>query len=247
MTDALDMSIEAMYAPAPDGEVPAQTGWLARRALSWGASDVPSLFLALGMRDASTVPAYMRDRAKPIKVAGGGVWPRIVLEKAGRRAPLKVGEAALIGTRRERELLEAWRATLGPRDSIDAASVTHASSVPEWMFPLRDAHCRLAATPDAWAIDVFGDVVLVECKCPRQPRESIPWYWETQVQAQMAVTGHSSALLVCGQGWGWSLDAHGPIDVWPVQRDETAIAEIRDAVRKGWALVERAREESGNE
>lgn len=245
MTDPmLDMSVEAMTAPRADDEVPEQTGWLSRRMRSWGASDLPVLYLALGIREASTVPSYMRDRAKPIKVAGGKTWPRIVLEKAGRRRPLAVGDAALIGQRRERELLETWRATLTERDAIDPATVTHASAVPEWLWPMRDAGHRLAVTPDAWATDAFGDVVLIECKCPRRARESLPWYWELQTQAQMAVTGHSLALVVCGQGWGWSMDATGPIDVWPVRRDEAAITEIRDACARGWQMVEQAKQEA---
>lgn len=212
--------------------------WLERRMYAWGASEVPALLVALGLRDASTVPDYLADNAKPIRTRRG-TWPRMVLEKACARGPLKVGEAARIGQAREPELLAAWRSTLTDRDVIDASTVTHSSSVPRWLWPVVDRHChRLAVSLDAWCADVLGEQVIVELKCSRKEHAECPWWWRTQVQAQLAATDAGAGLVVCGQGWSWSMTATGPIDAWLVERDERAIAELRDACEQGWRLVE---------
>jgi hypothetical protein len=241
---ALSMDIETMDAQAAEPRVRAPLSpWHQRRALGFGASDVPALLVGLGLRDASSVPGYIAENAKSIRVAGGEMFPRIVLEKAGRKAPRKVGSSANIGRTREVELIAAWAATLTEGDAIDPESVTHASVLPIELTPLVDRECpRLAVSPDGWCRDVLGELVLVEAKCGNAWRDELPWYWEHQIQAQLAATGVSMGVLVLGQQWSRSMEARGPIQAWPVERNERVVAEIREAVRAGWLLVERARQ-----
>jgi hypothetical protein len=223
------------------------SAWHRRRLFGFGASDVPALMVGLGLRDASTVPAHVAANANLIRVVVPGeaatMWPRICVEKSGRKAALKAGRAADVGTVRERELLEAWRASLRSSDIIDPESVTHASIVPrELQAAVRDPECPLlAASLDGWARDVLGELVVIEAKCGNKWRDALPWYWRAQVLAQLACTELDLGLVVCGQQWSRGLDVRGPIDVWPVERDEAAIAEIREAVRAGWRLVEALR------
>lgn len=216
--------------------------WHQRRALGFGASDVPALLVGLGLRDASSVPGYIAENAKGIRVAGGDVYPRIVLEKAGRKAARKVGTSADIGRVREVELIAAWAATLTERDAIDPESVTHASVLPIELTPLVDRECpRLAVSPDGWCRDVLGELVLVEAKCGNAWRDALPWYWRAQIMAQLAATGVGMGVLVLGQQWSRSMEARGPIQAWPVERVESEIEEIRAAVRAGWLLVQKAK------
>lgn len=224
---------------SPLVRVPAPTDpWLERRTHAWGASELPALLVALGRREASTVPGYLADNAKPIRTRRG-TWPRVVLEKAGAREPLARGEAARIGSAREPELLAAWVATLTDADAIDAATVAHSASVPRWLWPVVDRRChRLAVSLDAWCTDVLGDPVVIEIKCGRIERRECPWYWRTQVQGQVAATDAGLGLVVCGQGWSRSMTATGPIDAWPVERDDAEIAELREACAEGWQMVQ---------
>lgn len=216
---------------------PPSDPWLARRMHAFGASEVPALLVALGLRAPESVPRYIADNAKPIRTRLG-TYPRLVLEKAGVRKPLSAGDAARIGQAREVELLHAWAATLTDADALDAASVAHSSSVPRWLWPVVDRRChRLAVSLDAWCLDVVGEQVIVELKCGRVSHEVCPWHWATQTQAQMAATDAGLAVVVCGQGWSRSLDSYGPIDPWPVERDEHAIAELREACERGWQMV----------
>jgi hypothetical protein len=213
--------------------------WLVRRMHAWGASELPALLVALGRRAPESAPGYVRDNAKRIRTRAG-VFPRIVLEKAGARAPLAAGDAARIGSAREPDLLRAWAATLTDADVLDASTVTHSSSVPRWLWPVVDRRChRLAVSLDAWCSDVVGEHVPIELKCGRVQRPECPWHWRIQVQAQMAATDASLAVVVCGQGWSRSMEATGSIDAWPVERDDAAIAELREACAEGWAMVEK--------
>jgi len=223
--------------------------WHARRALGFGASDVAALLLASGAV-AEPAPRYLADRAKVITRGPGRGLPRIIAEKAGVVEPLKAGGAAARGTSRERELLEHWRELLrreqysdeGAEGALLPESVTHADMMLASCWPLVDRHQpRLTATLDAWARDAMGCEAVVECKCTATDRTSAPWYWVAQVQAQLAVSGADYGLLLVGEFWAAWHGNDGPVRVWAVERDETAIALIRELVARSWEAVEAAR------
>jgi hypothetical protein len=225
--------------------------WLARRALGFGASDVPALLIALGVVSTEGTPKYILDKARATNRTCGA--PRIFAEKAGVALPLKGSSAASRGTERERELLAQWRMMLSRGVYYDEfaesvvvhESVTHADSMLRCVWPLVDRQCRkLAATLDAWATDTLGGELVVELKCSASERRDLPWWWRAQVHAQLAVTGADYGLLVCGEHWASWHGNDGPIRVWPVERDESAIARIRDAAEVGWDIVERLQEDS---
>ena len=248
MSDDLDLDASTVAAQldAPRVRVHASP-WHARRAYGFGASDVPALLVGLGLRVGLDTPGHVAANAAHVRGRPG--IPRLIAEKAGVKPPLSAGRAAAIGTMREAELVAAWAASLGPLDAIDGASVVHASVVPrELQAAIRDPECAwLAASLDAWARDALGDVVVVEAKCGHLDREACPWHWRAQVQAQLACTGLALGLVVFGQQWARSETARGPIVVWPVERDEAEIAEIRGACVRGWQMVETLRGNQGGE
>lgn len=223
----LDMSVEAMSAPLPVSS-PGDP-WLRRRMLSFGASEVPALLYALGVeRPWPNTPAYVLDLSR-----------RILGVKAGTRRPAKAGQAAQIGTDAEPDLVAAWN-----RSPLSGwPLVTHASRMPREFLPLLDRECpRLSATPDGWC-RVCGDLVLVEVKTDQRGQRTEPtreWRW--QVQAQMAVVGCDSAILLYGPGWAaWDMSRRGPISAWVIERDDEAIERIRAAAAEGWRRVEEIR------
>src|SRR5687768_5396453 len=100
MTDAaLDFSIEAMTPTAAEMAPQPEDKWLRRRARAFGASDVPVLMLASGLRDGLDCPKYIKERARITNRTHGVA--RIFAEKAGLVAPAKAGAAAAKGTARE--------------------------------------------------------------------------------------------------------------------------------------------------
>jgi len=251
VSDSLALDIETLDAQLAATEpVAAPTDpWLQRRALGFGASDVPSLLVAMGKRDISAAPKYIADRARATNRTRGHV--RIIAEKAGIVEPLKVGTAAEKGTARERELLETWRTMLTRgvyyddcESLIVPGSVRHADVGMRCAMPWLDRHePRLTATLDGWACDVLDQELAIELKCSASERRELPWYWADQLQAQLAVTGAEWGVLVCGEMWSAWHGNDGPIRVWPVYRDERAIAEIRMSVCDGWTEVEALKKE----
>jgi len=223
------------------------SGWHGRRAHGFGASDVPALLLAFGSAGYDNPPKYLADKARTTNRTFG--LPRLIAEKAGLIDPKEVGQAAARGTARERELLDQWRELLEHRQFycdeemlIVPETICHASDVPQEWFPLVDRECpSLTCTPDAWCRDVVGRLVGVELKCSASERRELPRWWWHQKQAQFCPTAESWGLVVCGEKWSaWHGD-DGPVRSWPVQRDESAIAIIRDACVRGWKLVEENR------
>jgi hypothetical protein len=223
--DGLSMEHEAMH-PRAVVEPPADP-WLARRMASFGASEVPALLIALGMEQPyPNTPRYVLDLAR-----------RIFAVKAGLRKPAKAGQAAQLGTEAELPLIQAWneRPTPGyPRPVVPAGVM------PREFLPLLDREVpRLSCTPDGWARH-FGALVLVEVKCDQRGQRTEPtreWVW--QVQAQLAVTGSETGLLLYGPGWaGWGEQRRGPIAPYVVERDDAMIARIREAAAEGWRRVE---------
>lgn len=250
---SFDMSLEAMELAEPLNDAPSAAPadpWLARRMEGFGCSDLPALLVAVGLRSPDGAPGYVADRAKPIRRKGGSAMPRIFLEKAGLRAALKVGEAAHRGHARERELLVQWGRHLergsfyGPHEhDLVPSSLGFAENVPREWLPLLDrGGSRLLDTPDAWIRDWLGGLVAVQAKCSTREKRELPWWWAVQLQGELAIQGAERGVLVCGEGWAatWT-DIDGPIRSWPVERDERAIAELREATRRGWAIVEELR------
>lgn len=251
--EAPDFSVDAMELAAPElapVAAPADE-WLARRMMGFGCSDLAPLLIALGLRSNDGVPGYIHDHSKRIRVKGhpGGV-PRIFLEKAGLRAPLAAGEIAQRGLERERELLEQWRWRLRRRSYYDEAetlidpeSIIFApDAIPRELLPLVDRHCSaLLDTPDAYARDVFDRLVVVQLKTSFREKRHLPWWWRDQTMGEVGL-GAAWGLVVCGDGWAdprRGLD--GPIRAWLVERDETAIAQLRGACVKGRSEVENLR------
>lgn len=251
--EGLDMSLEAMELAEPLDDAPSAAPadpWLARRMEGFGCSDLPALLVAVGLASAEGAPGYITDRAKLIRRKGGRPVPRLFLEKAGLRGPLKAGEAAQRGQAREHELLDQWRRRLehghfyGRHEAdLVPSSLGFAADAPKEWYPLIDrGRGRLLDTPDAWIRDVFGALVPVQAKCSMREKRELPWWWAVQLQGELAVQGADRGVLVCGEGWAatWTT-IDGPIRSWPVERDERAIAEIRDVVQWGWAEVEKLR------
>lgn len=247
--EGLDFSLDAMSEPLPPPASVPGDPWLQRRSLGFGASDMPALLVALGLVS-QPAPKYVTDRAKKTNRTKG--YPRIIAEKAGLVETQGVGPAARRGTARERELLEQWRlrllhgtATNEAERLIDPHRVRHADVAMRCAMPWVDRHCpMLTATLDAWADDVMGDEVAIELKCSASERTELTWWWQTQVLCQLAVTGAPYGLLVCGEQWAAWHGNDGPIRCWVIERDEVAITALREAARRGWQMVEDAREKA---
>jgi hypothetical protein len=117
-------------------EKPEGDAWLARRELTFGASDVPALLMGYFRDDYSIrAPRYLEDKARPHNFADG-TYPRIVLEKAGARKAQKGNSATRAGQKRERELLLTWKRSIPSQpfeEMIDVDSIRHADAAPkEW-------------------------------------------------------------------------------------------------------------------
>lgn len=250
--DALDMSHEGLT-PPPEPVPPPADPWLARRLLTWGASEVAALMVGLGRVSDEGMAKHVLSNAKHVKRRGLPGTPRVILEKARLVGPLKAETTAMQrGTRYEPQLLREWAFLVGAgqvdgAELVDAATVVHASAVPREFWPLVDRRCpELAVTPDGWARDVFGDLVMLEAKCSVRPYGGLRPHHALQVQAQLAATDREVGYVIEGQGWAaeW-LDRgdgpHGPIRTYPVERDEALISEIRDACREGMAMVRELR------
>lgn len=222
-------TVDAQLAEVPGGQEPGDA-WLARRRLTFGASEVPALLIALGIdKPTPFTPKYIVD------LAG-----RLFGVKAGTRKPAAAGRAAQMGNDVELELLRRW--DCDPLNGWPPA--THASEVPREWLPLIDRHCpRLSTTPDAW-LRMNGRLVNVQIKTDVHggKRTYPPWWW-VQVQAEMAVTGSASSLLLYGGGWAcdWTDEKRETPVAWEVPRDDEAIERIRDAAREGWRRVEAIR------
>ncbi len=250
ISDAEAMEAEAPMAepsleiPAPTRAKPPSDPWLRRRMLGFGASDIPALLVGLGLRAPESVPDKMRANAAIIRGTLG--QPRIIAEKARFKKPLKHGG----GGERERDLITAWISMLDPRSDLVPSTLIHIASVipRDLLSPLRDPECpELAVNLDAVCRDIYGDGVVIEAKCADPDQEtdawpkdgSCPWFWATQVQAQLAATGYSCGVVVCGVGMAYRDE--GPIRSWEIERDESAIEELRQAAREGWRRVEAMR------
>lgn len=228
---------------------PARDPWLERRDGGIGASDVPILLHGFGVKVYEDPPDYIVNKSRLFKSAVGPV-PRLVLEKAGLKAPLKAGSSVKqAGNNRERELCLAWKRRLLRGEGepfeglLDPASIRHADSVPKEWFPLISRACPvLGVTPDSWARDVFGALWAIEFKTSVHEVTGLrPWHAD-QVQAQMSAVPFEAGAVVCGEFWAAHWRPDGPIHAWPVHRDEALIRTIREVCERAWELVQRLKE-----
>jgi hypothetical protein len=249
---ALDMSIDAMTPAAEDYEeapAPSTDPWLERRGYGFGCSDLPALFVALGIEKGDDAPKYITDRAAITNRTRGVA--RLFCEKAGLLAPLKVGAAANKGTAREEELLRTWATLLTRRQYygeherlLVSSSLGLARHAPKRWYPLVDRHCpRLTDTPDAWIEDAIGGLHVIQAKCSASEKRDLPWWWALQVQGEIGVQAADGGILVCGEMWAAWHGNDGPVRSWPIERDERVIARIRAAVEEGWEIVTKLREQ----
>lgn len=238
MADAIDMATLHEWQTPHDEDASPRAAWLARRRHAWGASEVPALLLAYHYDEGTRIALEPVTTKELFKAAGGsgkgGLGPpRVVARKAGllssreRKGPH--------GGEREGELLATWSLMSGhPVRRVEGDPML-------WdLSPTRDRQCAaLAASVDAFAT-IGGKRVIVEAKCwARGVREPM-WWWVVQVQAQLACTGYERAIIVCGQGWAIPGVTTEPI-WWEVERDESAIAVIREVCTRAWAVVEALR------
>lgn len=259
MTDALSLDpavIEAQLS-APAAYVH-PSAWHARRDLTWGASEVAALFVALDVEDPAQLGSYARKAGKRYE---RGRWrePRIILQKAGIVPPLKAGKAAGRGLDLERMLIVQWRqmvahGTAEGAEMVDARTIAYVpDALPVELLPLPCRHCpALAVSPDAWARDVLGDLGAVEAKCSVRAYGGPKRQHVIQLHAQADTMAAEWLAVVEGEGWGADWRDHagepsGPIRTWPVDVDRALIATIREVCTTAMRRVEELREASSRE
>lgn len=154
---------------------------------------------------------------------------QVMAEKLGVAQPDEENDAMAWGSLMETPMLEFMRK--------------------RWRWPLRtaqelvfDAACpRLAATPDAFLELPWGSA-LVEMKTTRQwPKTwagKAPLYYEIQVNAQMACTGHRYGCVVALHLGTMEMKSY------PVERNDRVIARIRREVEAFWSEVDAAAQPS---
>lgn len=233
MTDALSLDIDTVAAQCADAKPP-RDPWLVRRDFTWGASDVPALLLAYDPRphEVATARAYHREDAEH----GRHGVPRIVARKAGLTGAKTVSSAMALGTAREAELLALWASRAGMERVYLPG--------PRCLLPYVDRHCHVCAvTPDHFAIDDFGLDLVVEAKCTFDRADKGPhWFWDAQVQAQIAACAVSYGVVVVGPGWARDAELRDAPVAHVVMPDEAAQARIRRALTRAWEDVVRVKE-----
>lgn len=254
MTDALSLDpavVEAQLS-APVGYVH-PSAWHARRGLTWGASEVAALFVALDVEDPAQLGSYARRAGKRYE---RGRWrePRIILEKAGIVPPLKAGKVADRGLNLERALIAQWRmmvarGTAAGAEMVDARSIAYVpDALPRELIPLVNRHCPvIAVSPDVWARDVLDTLGAVELKCSVRPYGGAKRQHVIQLHAQADTMSAEWLAVVEGEGWGADWRDHagepgGPIRTWPVDMDRALIATIREVCTTAMRRVEELRE-----
>jgi hypothetical protein len=252
-TDDLSLDHDTVGTQLAEAPVPPPDPWRERRLLGFGASDVPVLLQGFGMREYESPPDYIKAKANHF-ISPVGKVPRLILERAGIKSPLKAGkEVKELGNDREQELCFAWKQRLlrgeyacPEEGSLDPNTIRHASSVPQEWFPLVNRSApELAVTPDSWCRDEWDCLWQIEFKCSVHEVPALRPWWADQVQAQLATIPAVGGMVVCGERWAAKWRDDGEIRAWPVHRNHTDVAMILEACRLGWNLVKQLKEKVG--
>lgn len=233
MTDGLDMSIDALY--APPAVVHPVDDWLMRRMHSFGASEMGALALALERREWNETDTK--------KLASDA---RLLFARKARANVMRLTPAVARKREKdriqERACLAAWVELGCPGSTIDPDSVVHASATPEEWLPLRDIWCpRMSCTPDASGRDLFSGLLVdisVKTTWPTVRPGPLPWNYEMQAVATMGPTASAASIVLTGLGFARDDDERGGFLVERVERDEEQIEALRQMCREGWTRVE---------
>lgn len=234
MTDALDMSIGALY--APPAVVHPVDEWLMRRMHSFGASEMGALAIALGRR-------VWNETTDTKKIASDA---RLLFARKARAKVMRLTPAVAKRRERDREqeraCLAAWVALGCPGSTVDPDSVVHVSGTPEEWLPLRDIWCpRMSCTPDASGRDMFLGLLLdisVKTTWATVRPGPLPWNYEMQAVATMGPTASAGSIVLTGLGYARDDDERGGFLVERVERNEGEIEALRQMCREGWTRVE---------
>lgn len=229
-----------------------RTEWMRRSALGIACSELPAVWLALGLADEEERRRAVRYvRAQRDALFAQKANPAL-LEPPSRHVET--------GRIREPRLFERWAERLRhdkerlseTERRIDHHTVFSLEAHPAVLrlLPLVDwEERRLIDSVDGVALTWDNDLVVVQAKCLRgtvgdltgASDDELPWYWRLSMQGELAVTGASFGVVLVGEGWaGTNVDYDSlPLRGFSVPRDEHQIARIRAAVRDGWAEIER--------
>lgn len=246
--DDLSLAIDTLETQLVESRVAdAKKRWLSRRKLGIGCSDLPAVWLALGVATAAE-----RASAKAHLVENAAF---VFAEKAGVRltvGPEKPGPSAGTAHSREPALFLRWLEQLrsGTRThaieaEINIDSVIHVEAHPALMriLPIVDREePRLVDSTDGLALTRNAQLAVLQGKCTTSIVAECPWYWSLQVQGQIAVSDAAFGLVICGEGWARrDPPPKWPLRVWVVERDDEKIAQIRQVIRQSWAEIEHLR------
>lgn len=246
-TDNIDFSMDAMYAPQPaaDSRPAADSfgGWLERRRLGIGCSELAVCGVIVGDLSADDIPKTHAANAELMQRGPGAGLPRLVAEKAGLVQAKKSRE-------RQEDYLEveltSWMRLHAAEHGLKPETVTHSGTVPQEWYPLASRTVpNLLCSPDGWARDDFGDLVALDWKRSTRSgpsRESLE-RWKWQLVGQCLVTGAAYGMDVVGIGW---IEAGAPTDsvsVWRVEPTKKEFELVEKWVTKVWAMVCSAKEQ----
>lgn len=242
----IELALDLLEVQLSEGQLDCpRARWLARRRLGIGCSDLPAMWLALGLAtydERVRAKEYIHNHADYFHSA-----------KVGHERAPKVGSAARRGRKQEVDLFRTWKQRLTDKrfvheveKEIDARTFIHVEGHPtlQRILPIVDRHePRLIDSTDALALTTDKKLVVVQGKCTGDlVGTDCPWYWTLQVQGEIAVTDADFGVVVCGEGWASGFEpAPDSFRVWAIPRDQHRIAEIRSAVRDSWARVDALR------
>lgn len=212
-----------------------------------------------GERDYVT-PRYLMESAAVMKKTG---LPRLIAEKAGLAKPKAQSDAQEEGKHKERALFQQSRlgrfdtqAFYAPDDAHTAPPGWPARSVFDWgdvengrkPLVLRDSvEPRLLCTVEAWEYAPKG-MIAWELKTDRLGlRTKPPWAQRYQAIGQAVVLGADAWGIQYGPEWAKTdapafPDLRDVVQWGPFAVNDSDRAMVRQAVKLGWELVERAKE-----
>lgn len=220
--------------------------WIERRKRGVACSDLPALWLALGLttdEESRSVADYIRTQAAAFHDPPS--WWRLLDH------PPKLVEVA---RHRESVLLDRWRRRVqsGEADDpaereVDLETLVHLERHEAVMrlLPVVDRiEPTLLDSTDAVALTREHELVVVQTKCLPGERRSLPWYWQLSTQAEIAVTDAAFGIVVLGEGFARAVTdvdfEAKTVRAFVVRRDEAQHGRIREVARWGWELLTRS-------